>query len=117
MLWLAATREGLDDDHAAAAAWAWLRQHAGLVWFGGAVGLVRRRAGQYGEQLAGARDVSRAMAIGEQPIVTDAIHAFGRAMNQEAPDELVILQHHGLVATGPFDPVVLPPEGDAGLIG
>ena len=60
MLWLAAAREGLDDDHAAAAAWAWLRQHARLLWFGGAVGLVRRRAGQYGEQLAGARDVSRA---------------------------------------------------------
>ena len=42
MLWLAAAREGLDDDHAAAAARAWLRQHARLLGFGGAVGLVRR---------------------------------------------------------------------------
>jgi hypothetical protein len=61
MPWRCTAREGLDDDHAAAAAWAWLRQHARLLGFGGAVGLVRRRAGQYGEQLAGARDVGRAM--------------------------------------------------------
>lgn len=31
MPWLAATREGLDDDHAAAAARAWLGQHASIV--------------------------------------------------------------------------------------
>jgi hypothetical protein len=42
MLWLAAAREGLDDNHAAGAARAWLRQHARLLGFGGAVGLVRR---------------------------------------------------------------------------
>ena len=27
------------------------------------------------------------------------------------------LQRHGLVAAGAFDPVVLPLEGDAGLVG
>ena len=42
-----------------------------------------------GEQLAGARDVGRAIAIGEQSIVTDAMHALGQHMHQEAPDELV----------------------------
>src|SRR6185295_13078250 len=86
MLWLAAAREGLDDDHAAAAARAWLRQHAQLLRFGGAVGLVRRHAGRPGEQLAGARDVGRAMAIGEQSIVTDAMHALGQHMHEEVAD-------------------------------
>ena len=82
MLWLAAAREGLDDDHAAAAARAWLRQHAQLLRFGGAVGLVRRHAGRPGEQLAGARDVGCAMAIGEQSIVTDAMHAGSTCMRK-----------------------------------
>ena len=31
MLWLAAAREGLDDNHASAAARTWTRQHAGFV--------------------------------------------------------------------------------------
>src|SRR6185503_812814 len=99
MLWLAAAREGLDDDHAAAAARAWLRQHAQLLRFGGAVGLVRRHAGRPGEQFAGARDVGCAMAIGEQSIVTDAMHALGQHMHEEAADERVGWQRHGLVDT------------------
>jgi len=86
MLWLASAREGLDDDHAAAVARAWLRQHARLLGFGGAVGLVRRRAGRHREQLARPCDVGRAVAIGEQSIVTDAMHALGQHMHQEAPD-------------------------------
>src|SRR5258708_11756253 len=55
MLWLAAAREGLDDDHAAAAAWAWLRQHARLLGFGGAGGVRRAEAGRAREQNAGGR--------------------------------------------------------------
>src|SRR5258705_2760510 len=98
MLWLAAAREGLDDDHAAAATRAWLRQHARLLGFGGAVGLVRRHAGRHGEQFAGARDVGRAMAIGEQSIVTDAMPALWQPMHEEAADEIVGWGRHGLVS-------------------
>ena len=81
MPWLAATREGLDDDHAATAARARLRQHARLLGFGGAVGLVRRHAGRHSEQLAGAGDVGRAVAIGEQSLVTDAMQAPGQQVH------------------------------------
>jgi hypothetical protein len=43
LLRLAAAREGLDDDHAAAAARARARQHAGLIGRGfGHLGFVRR---------------------------------------------------------------------------
>src|SRR5260370_7550753 len=108
MLGLAAAREGLDDDHAAAAAWAWLRQHARLLGFGGAGGLVRRHAGRHGEQFAGARDVGRAMAIGEQSIVTDAMHALGQHMHEEAADELVGSQRHALLPPPPSPPPSLP---------
>jgi hypothetical protein len=45
--------------------------------------------GGHSEQLARPRDVGRAVAIGERSIVTDAIHALGQHMHQEAPDELV----------------------------
>ena len=42
MLWLAAAREGLDDDHAATAAGTWTRHHARLIRRGG-----RRRFGLF----------------------------------------------------------------------
>ena len=44
---------------------------------------------------------------GEQPIVTDAIEALRQHVDQEAPDELVGRQCHGLAAGRPFDPIVL----------
>ena|SRR5579863_6945138 len=89
MLGLATPREGLDDDHAAAAAWTRHRQSAGLSGFGGGIKMllwVLRR----GEQLARTSDIGGAVfAVGEQPVVTDAMQAFGQHMNQETPDELM----------------------------
>ena len=87
MPWLAATREVLNDD---------MRPPQHGHGFGSTRGcriwrcsrLVRRHPGRHSEQLA-ARDVRRAVAIGERPIVTDAMHALGQHMHQEAPDELV----------------------------
>src|SRR4249920_1411404 len=38
-------------------------------------------------------------------------------MDQEASDELMRRQRHGLVPAGPLDPIILPFEGDAGLVG
>ena len=49
---LAAAREGLDDDHAAAAAAAGPRQHAGFVGGRGRGRLGRFRARQHAEQRA-----------------------------------------------------------------
>src|SRR6187402_1904250 len=42
--------------------------------------------------------LGRAMAIGEQSIVTDAMHALGQHMHEEAADERVGWQRNGLVA-------------------
>jgi hypothetical protein len=113
---LAAARESLDDDHAAAAARAWTRQHAGLFERGfGRLGLFWGR--RQGEQLARVRNVSGSVAVGEQPIVSDAMEALRQHVDQEAPDELVGRQRHYLVAGGPLDALVLVLEGDAVLVG
>ena len=88
MLRLAAAREGLDDEHAAAAAWAWPRQHARFVeCCFGHLGLFCGR--RHGEQLAHVRNVFGAAAAGEQPIVPDAMEALRQHVDQEAPDEFV----------------------------
>ena len=54
--------------------------------------------------------------VGEQSVMTDAVEACGQHVNEEAPDELAGLQGHGLVAMTPFGTIVLPLEGDTGLI-
>ena len=78
MFWLAADGKGLDDDHAAAAALAGARQHAG---FGGGCGLGRVgwfRARRYAEQLARLSDIGSAIAVGEQSVMADAVQALGQ---------------------------------------
>jgi hypothetical protein len=53
--------EGLDDDHASAAAGAWpFRRH----WFGGVRGLIVIGDG-HGEEFADARNVADTPAVGE----------------------------------------------------
>ena len=58
-----------------------------------------------------------AIAVGEQAVVADAVEAFGQDVHQEAADELGRRQRHGLVAAGPFDPVVLLFERHAHRVG
>ena len=87
---LTIAREGLDDNHAATAAWAWVWQSAELIGFGVGIDIRLRCALRHGEQLASARDIGGAVfAVGEQPVVTDAMQALGQHMDQESPDELV----------------------------
>jgi hypothetical protein len=70
-------------------------------------------------------------------VMADAVQALGQHMRQEAPNELAGWQGHGLIAwrgldfadadlvfddrprpaVRPLDPVILPLERDAGLIG
>ncbi len=79
-----------------------------------AVGLAFRFCN--GEQLAGAGDVVGARAAGEQAVVADAVEACGQDVDQEAADELVGGERHDLLAIAAIGAIVLPPEGDAGVV-
>src|SRR4029077_20249055 len=88
----AIAREGLDDNHAATAAWAWVWQSAGLIGFGGGIDIKLRCALRHGEQLARASGIDGAVfAVGEQPVVADAMQALGQHMDLGAfpiPDRM-----------------------------
>src|SRR5262245_52788099 len=86
---LGTAREGLDDEHTAAAAWTGTRVCTRLARLRdfGLLGLAHGR--RHCEQLTSACDVGGASAIGEQPIMADAVEALGQHVNEEAPDELV----------------------------
>ena len=49
--------------------------------------------------------------------MADAVEALGEDVHQEAADELMGKERHGLPAIGPIAPVVLPAKGDATVIG
>src|SRR5215207_10386390 len=105
-----AALEGLDDDHASAAT-----RTCRLVVIGSSTG--RFALGLWpGEQLTCACDVVGAGSLGQQAVVTDAVEALWQDVDEEAADELVFCQGHRLVSIAAFDPVILPPEGDAVLV-
>ena len=84
----------------------------------GGIDILLRCALRHGEQLASMSDIGGAVfAVGEQPVVADAMQALGQNMDQKASDELVPRQRHGLVPAVPLDSIILPFEGDAGLVG
>src|ERR1700757_403063 len=110
-------REGLDDDHPAAAAGTWTRQHARLVGFCCGLGyLWLFWARWHGEQIAGACDIGRTVAVGEQAIVSDAVEAVRQDVDEEAADELVGGEPNRLVAGAAVGTIILVPEGDAVLV-
>ena len=111
MLRCASRTERLDDDQTPTAAGAREREDARPVRSVGGLGVGRGRGS--GEQFADAGDVGGAATIGEEPVMTDAVLAPGQHVHQEAADELVRIERHGLGAAGSVDPVVLDPEGDA----
>jgi hypothetical protein len=51
--------------------------------------------------------------MSEQTVVADAMEAARQNMDQEAADELVGGERHGLLARTTFGAIVLPLEGDA----
>jgi len=110
---LAAPCERLDDEHAAAAAWAWTRKRRRL----GCVsrfGIVRDRVRlRKVQQRTRFGDVVGAATVGQEPVVADAMEAFRQDVHQEAADELVCRKCHELVPLGTLDPVVLVFEPDA----
>ena len=65
------------------------------------------------EELAAERQLGRAVAVGEEAEVTDAMEAVRQGVQQEPPDELVRGKAHHLCLAPPA--VVLPAEGDVGV--
>src|SRR6516225_4305898 len=110
--WCAAALEYLDDDHAASAAGASRKlQLLDRVATGGAAGGLWHL-----QQLVGTGDILGTGSFGEEPVVADAVEATRQDMDEEAANELAGREHDRFVSIRPFDPIVLPPEGDAILI-
>src|SRR5437660_4519333 len=79
-----AAREGLDDDHAAAATWTCRLVVIGSIGIGRfALRLWRS------EQFADARDVVGAGGLGQQAVVADAVEALRQDVNVESAVEIV----------------------------
>jgi len=55
------------------------------------------------------------VTVGKQPIVADAVEAFGEDMHEETADELMGLERHRLPAIGSIEPIVLPAKRHAAL--
>jgi len=68
------------------------------------------------QELPNARNAGLAVAVGQQPVVADAVEARRQHVEQEATHELVGVERHGLVARRALVAVVLPAEGDAALV-
>jgi len=62
-----------------------------------------------GDEVARAGELlgSSDAAICEQAVVSDAVKALGKDVDEETADELARLQGHGLVPAGAFDAIVL----------
>src|SRR5499427_2102055 len=103
---LAAAFENLDDDHAAAAAWARAGQDARLIGGSGLLLFVLNDGRGSTEQLACACDVGGTIAAGEQAVVADAVEAFRQDVGEKSPDELVGVQCHRLPPVGPVEAVI-----------
>ena len=86
MAWLAAGLEGLDHEHTAATARARLGKHLRRRRIDLDRLFGRRRC--QSQEFARSRDRLGAVRAGEQPVVADAMEAFGQHVDQEAADEL-----------------------------
>ena len=108
--------EGLDDDHATTAAWAWAWQDAGVISRALLIsGLVDRRRNV--QELTRSGDVVGPIAVGKEPVVADAVEAFGKDVDEEASDELMGVERHRLPAVGPIEAIVFPAERNAVVVG
>lgn len=105
-----AALEGLDDDHAPAAARA-CRTRIGR--FDGRL-IDGRRCDR--EQLTGAFEMGFAGAGGEQAVVADAVEPARQAVQQEAADELVGAERHDLLPVWGRATIILVAERYAILV-
>jgi hypothetical protein len=112
-LGLAAGFEGLDNDHAPAAA----RTSVPRLVFVSTRGViaVAARRGWVGcaEEPAGQCDIGGSAGIGEEAIMADAVEPVGQDVDQKAANELVGIERHKLVTSGALGAVILPSERHA----
>ena len=87
---LAASFEGLDDKHAAAAAGAKADWRGGGKRIGLAVIFSFGCRCADGEQDAHRGQIFRAGAAGQKPVMADAVEALGQDVDQEAADDLPV---------------------------
>ena len=71
------------------------------------------------DELASARKLlgTGDATVCEQAIVPDAVEAFGQDVHEEAADELMGVELDRLPAIGSIEPIVLPAERDATVVG
>ena len=114
--WDAATLEGLDDGHAAAAAWARIGESGRFSENMGIclVGLSLR--GRRVEQLPCSGEVYATVSSGEEAVVADAMEAPRQDVDEETADELIGRKGHDLLPIAAFGAVVFPFEGHAGIV-
>src|SRR5258705_6688529 len=103
---LAAGLESLDDEHAAAAARARLRERLGWIGVVCLLSFCRSIGRGWGqvEGLAHRGDGFGAIAAGEQAVVADAVEALGQDMGEETADEIIDVGPHRGVAGRVPDP-------------
>ena len=106
---LSRTLKDLDDDHTTAAAGAWQRR----IWWRN---VSDRRWRGHSEQLPSTRDVGLAAGAGEKAVVTDAVEALRKDVEQEAADEFIGAQCHAALSVGAVTAIILVAEGDAVLV-
>lgn len=70
------------------------------------------RGGGNTEQLSRLGDVLGTIAVGEQAVITNAVEALGKDVDQEAADELARRDRHGLEARCAVGAIVLVVERD-----
>ena len=64
------------------------------------------------EQFPDLGDIGCTVAIAEEPVMADAMLAFGEHMDEEPTDEIGCFQCHCGVPSGAFDTVILDAESD-----
>ncbi len=84
MLRRASWTERLDDDQAPAAAGAWECEDTRPIHSVSALGVFR--GGTNGQQFADAGDVGCAIAVSQEAVMTNAVLALGKHVDEEAPD-------------------------------
>ena len=109
--WFAA-REDLDDDHRVTA----VRANEGWPRCVDSVLALRRVRWWHLQPLTCEREVGRAAAVGQHAVVSDAVEAAWQHVQEKATHELADIECHGLVASAPLGPIVLPAEGHAMLV-
>jgi hypothetical protein len=104
--------ENLDDDHAAATAWAWRSR----IFCCDGSNRLRRWLWRNREQFSRTREIYFTATAGEQAVVADAVEALWEDMQEKAPDELVDGERHGALTVWAIAAVIFVAEGHARLI-